>query len=1090
MSDTSSMNPTPAPIARSIASLFGVKSLTARTGMAWALFLGTGAAFLDGCGSTSPAPSSNNAQGAVLVDPLTGKSFVVDANSSGQANRISLISSYWGRLVDVYSLDTNPADPQHLNPQQFPRPETLRFSSFVIGDNIASDLTNFRLDRNPITEIETVTILHDPNDADPALRAAYVSAFSQLDRNVQPLKLNGLNVLPTATLTACPRNSALVLVFDDLLSASSITAKNIAVFTGYPPVLPYEPRVIPDSTHGDLFDSNGDGTPEFHTTRVVIDLTVSQVESQQSSPPLPVNSLGLPEAQVSNQPNVLVRIPTRAVPAIGQLTTLANLGGSGMNFASNGPNDPVSPTEDVVRSMRSASADLGDPNNGFLVDQIAPRVIAVQGIGLTVPPSIDGINAVVTVLFDTPACAPTPRVGDVIRIGSSALAVVTQPGNPPSAGAITGLHVRLEIGRTDIIGMPPDPTATFISGVAQYLMPYDPTLSLPPACFVRFSPPPTALPDQGVAPNSSVTIRFSEPMDPSSVSAFENFAVTRVSNASTVIVLGNTIVGTVQPSLDLKEFTYTPQLPFERNAVNFPAGEDYRLTLTGGANGAIDLSGRGLVDALQPILFRMAGTAGDSRTRCFAFRFNSADEDANNAPELRGQFLYNLTKGTIRPRAVSRFSAVADATQPVVGLMVPFTAPIQTPLSNLGSKMMTLYRYHDLGFGLVDDSTLNLDLEGLAWSPFAGLQVDTYSRFRMAVCHSLFLPDEIIDPASLLPSFPLSGLVKTFDSNQLSATKDPLKIVHQKDRGYSVQPVDAFVSSTGTLMMPYPMNRGLPTTQYTRYTFRDTSLLEVGGPGGSGVETNINALALGVTAIKLYPATKVPSLGLPLLMEFRCYQDDAAFGLNGFKINLALNSSARPAFRAFSTGGVLANGSLFKIDPDNEPIARAGINPGTGAPTGFGTETDPSFYVGQADFVVRVNRVHTIWLDTLQFTAQYQTPVVDPPNALQPAGTSVIVALRGATNVSNGATPPPGQPFPRFDALKYDPYGDPRANVVAPGNFTVSFPVVGGVPDNTWKTNLALLNNMRFVQARITMISNPDTLLFPEITAMGFSLLY
>jgi hypothetical protein len=343
-----------------------------------------------------------------------------------------------------------------------------------------------------------------------------------------------------------------------------------------------------------------------------------------------------------------------------------------------------------------------------------------------------------------------------------------------------------------------------------------------------------------------------------------------------------------------------------------------------------------------------------------------------------------------------------------------------------------------------------------------------------------------------------SGLVKTFDQNQLDSALDPLKTVHQKNLGYAVQPVNSFIASTGTLMMPYPWNYGLTPAQFTRYTWRDNGLLTVGGPNGAGVDTNINGLALGIgLPLKSYLANKVPTVGLPLLMEFRCYPDDGAFGLNGFKVNIALNSSARPAFRAFSPGGVLSTGLLSKIDPDNEPIARGGINPATGQPTGFNTEIDNVVYLGQAEFVVRVNRLHTIWLDTIQFSAQFQTPVLDPANSLQPLGTSVSVALRATNQITPGSTPTPGQPTPRNNATMYDAYGDPKAAVLLPittpptVNFTVTYPIgAGGLPDNAWKTNLSSLNNLRFVQARITMISNPVTLLTPELSGLGISLRY
>src|SRR6185369_9724464 len=146
--------------------------------------------------------------------------------------------------------------------------------------------------------------------------------------------------------------------------------------------------------------------------------------------------------------------------------------------------------------------------------------------------------------------------------------------------------------------------------------------------------------DQGVAPNSTMTVRFTKAMDPSSVSAFETFGVTRVpfpnGNAQQFIPLGNTIIGTIQSSPDLKVFTFAPQLPFEHQPVQFPAGEQYKLTLAGGANGVTDLSGQPLVDALPDFNFRLDPAAAAVGSRGFALKFNSADEDGNGAPELRG----------------------------------------------------------------------------------------------------------------------------------------------------------------------------------------------------------------------------------------------------------------------------------------------------------------------------------------------------------------------------------------------------------------------------------------------------------------------
>jgi hypothetical protein len=48
----------------------------------------------------------------------------------------------------------------------------------------------------------------------------------------------------------------------------------------------------------------------------------------------------------------------------------------------------------------------------------------------------------------------------------------------------------------------------------------------------------------------------------------------------------------------------------------------------------------------------------------------------------------------------------------------------------------------------------------------------------------------------------------------------------------------------------------------------------------------------------------------------------------------------------------------------------------------------------------------------------------------------------------------------------------------------------GGQPDKSWKSDPALLNNLRFVQMRVTMISNPVSLQAPAITGFGVSLTY
>jgi hypothetical protein len=128
-----------------------------------------------------------------------------------------------------------------------------------------------------------------------------------------------------------------------------------------------------------------------------------------------------------------------------------------------------------------------------------------------------------------------------------------------------------------------------------------------------------------------------------------------------------------------------------------------------------------------------------------------------------------------------------------------------------------------------------------------------------------------------------------------------------------------------------------------------------------------------------------------------------AFALNGFKTSFAINSSSRPNLRAFSTGGIDAQGTIQIVDPDNEPLARGGYRPITGQKT---SGLDNTFYWGQADFVVRVSRMYTVWYDTGAIS-DFALHVIEPEPSEQPTDTTVVVHFRGASAVSAPSNPPP-----------------------------------------------------------------------------------
>jgi hypothetical protein len=238
--------------------------------------------------------------------------------------------------------------------------------------------------------------------------------------------------------------------------------------------------------------------------------------------------------------------------------------------------------------------------------------------------------------------------------------------------------------------------------------------------------------------------------------------------------------------------------------------------------------------------------------------------------------------------------------------------------------------------------------------------------------------------------------------------------------------------------------------------------------------------------VGFYGPTQIPTIGLPMLTEFRTYPDPGAFGLNGFKTSFALASSYKPCFRAYSTGGIPAGQPPDIIDPDNEPMAQGGYTP-AGAKIGG---IDNTVYWGQADFVVRISRFHTVWYDSTAAGSQYAPVVVEPTSTENPTGTTVAVAFRGASalSVTGGASTPPEW----SDASNIDPYGDPYNQdqldelTQTTGSFkpftVVHYPTS---TNKSWKDSAPELNGARYLQMRVTMTANPASGLTPEVAAIG-----
>ena len=1012
--------------------------------------------------------------GRFLAKPDGSGLFRLDDNFAGRAEEFRIVDMFFGRLVTVQDHDdSDPSAPV----------EAVQFRDFVIGQTITSDGLNYRLEANPVTQESTLTILarNDPDDSndefDRLLERAASSTnaiFGRAPDDVPPYPL-------------IARNGALVVRFSDALDHASVDSSTIQLLVGNPPVEPFEARVLPDPNHGALVDI--DGVKQFRSTRVIVDTTVSPIESAAHEPPLAANTLGLPASpEQSQQANVLLRIPGRTHFGSGQFGRLENLARHGISVsdAFNGPVDAGSPTLDVVRAMRSGS--LADESNGFLVDLRPPQVLgeqAVRVVSAWMDPAVgsDGrFDFVASLVYESAACAMRLSEGDILRTAGGFFAVIGDSGD----AANSAIHVRVRSLQSD------GNTVASLVGPGSVLSTFDLVNGDPPECFVTFVPAPELPPTAGVSPTASLRVRFSEPLDPASITAFDTFMVTsKAANA----LPSEVVVGRILESADLQTFTFSPVLPFPHED---GVAEGYTFDMNRGNTVAVDLAGNTIGNPLPQVSFRLDVQAETVPSAGHVLRFHRQDEDGLTVvlgsvpntstfttPEIRGQFLYDLEKGVIRPRSVSRFQSVADRTQPVPSLMNPVSSGVQTPLSPLGSRLMTVWRYVDFNYALKDESLYNLDVEGMAWAPANGQVIaDSYEQFQIALAHGNRFPDEMLGAATNLPAFPGSGLRKNeWDSTGLlgNLLDDPLnvpmKVVHEKQKGYTVNPADLYTSSTGTKLMPFPLNEGTAPKDHTFYTWRDTAILGTGAPEGTGVDPGI-LLTAGLTtaAGRDYGAGQVPSIGLPLLMDFRCYPSNTGAGNNAFDVSLAVNSSGQPNFRLFATGGTNINQDVVTKDPDTVPRPTGGFDPLNSGQTTKGF--DNVFYHGALDIVVRVSRVVTTWIDS-GGEADWSDPVLEPSVDEQPNGTEIVLDFRGATKLGEDLE------HAAKVAAFYDAYG----NAVREARFGIQQPVqyYPLKTDSSWVEDIDQVDGSRYVQVRLTFVGNAVSGVIPELSALAIA---
>ena len=318
---------------------------------------------LGGCGESGssptvssqlpPIPGTVGAQGTrtgALGTELPkpgGGTFFLDPNQGGSGASVHIDEMFWGRLVDVHDAD----DQGNESPEP-------RFRDFVVNPNVQSDGTDYTLATSPITQRARLVIHAKKGSARfDALLAAAVSGMPP----IVPKRDDGGSAPPFSLV---PRNACLVARIDDLLdddaAAAVALSETVHVRVGVPPTTPFGARLLFDPNHGGVVAG------AFHSTRVLIDLSVSEHDVSTMPVPQPVNVLGLPPSPTAvTSATVSVRVPTRVDFGFGQFAVLTNVAGTALDAPPNQIDLSIS-TRDIMRGMRSGNAD--EANNGFLLD--------------------------------------------------------------------------------------------------------------------------------------------------------------------------------------------------------------------------------------------------------------------------------------------------------------------------------------------------------------------------------------------------------------------------------------------------------------------------------------------------------------------------------------------------------------------------------------------------------------------------------------------------------------------------------------------------------------------------------------------------
>tara|TARA_B110000467_G_scaffold158497_1_gene174751 strand:+ start:479 stop:3664 length:3186 start_codon:yes stop_codon:yes gene_type:complete len=1007
---------------------------------------------------------------------------------------LKLADAKWGRLVDVF--DAN---------------GLLYDVDIVIRENITADGEDYDFFINPISQKEILTILHVPNSGTGDFENALDAATSNLPT------LKELGTESQGPFVKVPRNAAIRLEFTEHVAPETVNRQTVRVLAGSS-IEGFDNLEVKYVVK-DEFDLTGNPVGV-----IIIDPTISEIDSSNSASGLTVNGIGLPESTDTETPNLKIYIPSVVNVFANQTMVLRNKSlTQDFSLSLNESGDTIiEPHEFIgidpvsIRVIRSGNS--ADDYNGFLKDVVLPKLISEQRVTVSSVVELGATQRILTYSNNALGCQGIlPKAGDVFDLSvdgqlQNAFVQITAivDSSDPTAYIARGTLISGDLPATSS-NLGAVLTTAYSSQDSDYQL-----------CFLSFTPEPAVLPATGVDPAATISVMFSEAMDSKTVRSLDSM-VLATSNMVAVNPLdpiepdaewvpgeetvadyldrlpgfgvgggsGRIMFGPVQSSGDARTYTLAP-LAGITDAFGEGVDAQISLAIRAGTTGVLDLAG-------NPVGFSgfVAGHSGQSAVtdkltvggvaaniKYFALRGNGVDEDNDQSPEYGGQLGQYNGDGVLRGRAVNRFSRQADKTNTYVGQRISFTAGIMTPLVPAGAVLHTLYGYHHLGFGLSNNQEYNLDVEGMSWSPFQGIVYDTtFDRYSIALAHSGRLPDDWIDPASGYPAYNNSGLKRLssnlFDQNIYGFGEDPVAHAELDETivfdvpQYSISQANVYLANGGVAMYPWP--------DFSQtFTYRDTSLplpdgnTLAGGNNASG--TSVDNRGWGcpprvVNEDRTYEKSLIPTIGLPLLMRYRCYVVGAEFGFNGSQVQIMVGSSALPAFRVFSWGGLTGSNWDFVV-PDADG---AGSGP---TPRGSIKAYGPELHWGQVDFVTKVSNVYTHWFNAGGALDWFSNLTLEPTPQQSNPGTSVEVEFRTspAINVVNCID----ETTPLEDASNaFDAYGEYDDDI---GCATVT-------AGSDWVSDPASLVSLQYpyFQLRFTFIANTQLNLEAEMDAFGFA---